>query len=61
VLELIRYGEQWMPSPLAPPMRLRHLDCGHITRAGQHCSECGQALTLKNLRIEPNQAATGAG
>lgn len=60
VLELIRYGEQWMPSELEPPNTLRHLGCGSITRAGQHCSECGEALTLKNLRLEPRAAPSPA-
>jgi DNA-binding HxlR family transcriptional regulator len=59
-LELMRYAEQWMPSELEPPSYLRHLGCGLITRAGQHCSECGEALTLKNVRLEANTAASSA-
>lgn len=56
-LELMRYAELWMPSELEPPSQLRHLGCGLITRAGQHCSECGEPLTLKTLRLESNPAA----
>jgi DNA-binding HxlR family transcriptional regulator len=52
VLELMRYGEDWLPSETASPTRLRHLNCGKITRPGQTCSECGEAITLKNVRIE---------
>jgi DNA-binding HxlR family transcriptional regulator len=59
-LELMRYAEQWMPSELEPPSFLRHTGCGKITRAGQHCSECGEALSLKNLHLEMNEKATRA-
>jgi len=51
-LELMRYAEEWMPSGQCSPLQLRHLDCGHITRPGQVCSECGVALTIKNSRLE---------
>lgn len=58
VLELMRYAEQWMPSSEAPPNQLRHLGCGQITRAGQQCSECGEPLTLKTVRLESNGTAS---
>lgn len=51
-LEMMRYGEQWMPCDLTAPLSLRHLGCGKITKAGQICSECGEPLHLKNLRLE---------
>ncbi len=54
LLELMRYGEDWLPSHDPAPTRLRHTGCGAITRAGQTCSACGQAITLKNLRMEPS-------
>lgn len=52
LLELMRYGNEWLPTNEAPPTRLRHLDCGKLSWPGQTCSECGQALTLKNVRLE---------
>ena len=51
-LEMMRYGEQWLPCDQASPISLRHLGCGEITQAGQVCSVCGEALHLKNLRME---------
>ncbi|MBR7800651.1 winged helix-turn-helix transcriptional regulator [Undibacterium fentianense] len=56
-LELMRYGEDWLPCPSPSTFRLRHLDCGEITRAGQVCSACGGALHVKNVRMEDNPAA----
>lgn len=52
VLEMMRYGEEWLPCDQPAPIILRHVDCGKITKAGQICSECGGALHLKNLRME---------
>lgn len=51
-LEMMRYGEQWLPCDQPSPLILRHLGCGEITKAGQVCSECGEPLHLKNLRLE---------
>lgn len=55
VIELMRYGHEWMPCDEPPPFRLRHLDCGKVTRAGQVCSECGKPVTIRNVKLEPNQ------
>lgn len=60
MLELMRFAEQWLPRDDEPPNLLRHLDCGKVTRPGQHCSECGGPLNLKTLRLEPNPAAVAA-
>ncbi len=53
LIELMRFGEEWMPCAEAPPFKLRHLDCGKIFRPGQTCSECGQPITRKNVAMEP--------
>ncbi|MGE5649542.1 MAG: winged helix-turn-helix transcriptional regulator [Bacillota bacterium] len=52
VLELMRYGNEWLPTKDAPPLRLRHLDCGKLSWPGQTCSECGAPLTIRNVRLE---------
>jgi DNA-binding HxlR family transcriptional regulator len=53
-LEMMSYGQNWMPCALPSPLLLRHLSCGKITKPGQICSECGEALTVKTLRMEDN-------
>jgi hypothetical protein len=50
-MELMRYGEEWLPSETPTTNRLLHKDCGKITRAGQICSECGGPITLKNVEL----------
>lgn len=53
-LEMMSYGENWLPCALPSPLLLRHLSCGQITRPGQICSVCGEPLTVKTLRMEDN-------
>jgi DNA-binding HxlR family transcriptional regulator len=52
VLELMRYGDEWLPHEAAKPIRLRHVECGKLSRPGQVCSECGGQLKLGNVRVE---------
>ena len=52
LLEMMRYGDEWLASTEPNTTRLRHLDCGKVTRPGQLCSECGKPVTLKNVTLE---------
>ncbi|WP_158597849.1 winged helix-turn-helix transcriptional regulator [Noviherbaspirillum saxi] len=52
VLELMRFGEEYLPCPDAKPVRLRHADCGKLSKPGQTCSECGGPLKLGNVTVE---------
>lgn len=62
VLELMRFGNEWLPREGCPPMVLLHTDCGKLTKPGQTCSECGQPLKLGNIRlIETDVDADAAG
>lgn len=52
LLELWRYAEDWLPCTEPAPFKLRHVECGHITRAGNSCSECGKPITTRNVAME---------
>lgn len=54
LLELMRYGNEWLPTEDAPPLMLRHAECGKLSKPGQICSECGKPLTLENVRLVEN-------
>jgi len=52
VLELMRYGNEWLASDDMPPLLLRHSECGKLSKPGQTCSECGKPLVLGSVRLE---------
>lgn len=52
LLELWKFADEWLPSSEPAPFKMRHLECGHITRPGQMCSECGQPITTRNSMLE---------
>jgi DNA-binding HxlR family transcriptional regulator len=60
VMELIRWGEEWLPREDAPPVRLLHTECGKLSRPGHNCSECGKPMTARNVRLADSEDADGA-
>lgn len=52
VLELMRFGDEYLQCEDAKPVRLRHADCGKLSRPGQTCSECGGPIRLGNVTLE---------
>ena len=56
LLELWKFADEWMPCAEPAPFKMRHIECGKITRPGQLCSECGLPITTRNSIIETNPA-----
>lgn len=52
LLEMMRYGEDWLKHLGVEPTRLRHSECGKLSKPGQICSECGKPLVLGSVRID---------
>lgn len=54
---LRQWGDRW-EAPLGPPATLEHLPCGHgDIEAELHCSECGERLYGRDLRLHPGPGA----
>ena len=53
VLELMKFGNKWLPCD-APPVMLYHTECGKLTEPGQTCSACGGPMKLGNVRLVEN-------
>lgn len=51
LMELMRFGNDWLPSEDAPPTQLLHADCGKLTKPGQTCSECGKPIVRGNVTL----------
>jgi DNA-binding HxlR family transcriptional regulator len=46
-----RWGDRWASPADGPPMELVHHPCGHATHPTLHCSECGEALGLRDVTL----------
>lgn len=51
IMELMRYGDEWLPCDDAQPARLLHTTCGKLSKPGQTCSECGEPITIGNVKL----------
>lgn len=49
LLSLVRWGDRWMDGGKGPPVIYRHQTCGHMTTPVLSCSECGEALTAREV------------
>lgn len=49
ILSLVRWGDRWMDQGKGPPVVYRHNPCGHMTTPVMACSECGEALTARDV------------
>jgi DNA-binding HxlR family transcriptional regulator len=52
-----RWGDRWESSEAGPPTELVHRSCGHATTVEPHCSECGELLEQRDLKLVPGPGA----
>jgi DNA-binding HxlR family transcriptional regulator len=53
LLAMIAWGDRWENDADVPPVTLRHTGCGCETSPVVTCAECGEELTLRNVRVDP--------
>ncbi|NUP34037.1 MAG: helix-turn-helix transcriptional regulator [Streptomycetaceae bacterium] len=62
LLALMAWGDRWYPTPVGPPMRIHHHDCGTTTTPVTTCTHCGGELTADNTTQLPGPGgAVGPG
>lgn len=54
---LIAWGDRWAADETGPPALLRHRSCGQVATPQVTCSECGEPLEARDVRIEPGPGA----
>jgi DNA-binding HxlR family transcriptional regulator len=67
LLALMHWGDRWYGHD-GPPVRIRHLECGHDTTAIAACAHCQRPLTIDNTtqlpgpggRLGPGTTVIGA-
>jgi DNA-binding HxlR family transcriptional regulator len=53
LLTMMRWGDRWASREDEPPVKLLHATCGRVTHPVLTCSECGEELILRELRVDP--------
>ena len=53
IAALIRWGDQWAPTPAGPPVEFVHDTCGHITAPVLTCPHCHGEVSPANTHGEP--------
>jgi DNA-binding HxlR family transcriptional regulator len=55
IAALMRWGDDWAPSPGGPPVQLVHASCGQVTVPMLTCPHCGGEVTTGNIRSRPGR------
>jgi DNA-binding HxlR family transcriptional regulator len=53
IAALIRWGDQWAPTPAGPPVEFVHDTCGHIVTPVLTCPRCHGEVTAANTHSQP--------
>jgi len=56
LLALTRWGDRWEADDSGPPVTFVHTTCGHDTVPTVACSDCGDELVLRELRVHSRPA-----
>jgi len=54
-----QWGDRWA-APHGVPLAMRHTSCQHVADAVMVCSNCGEPLDLRSVKVEPGPAARPA-
>ncbi len=58
LIELMKWGNRWAPSPDGPGVVLRHRGCGSVVEPMLACPECGEPVQAWDLEALPGPAMT---
>ena len=58
LIELLKWGNRWMPNPEGPAVVLRHRACGSVIEPVLACPQCGEPVHIRDLGAEPGPAMT---
>ena len=56
IMSLVAWGDRWMDEGLGRPLEHIHNECGKVMLPVQVCSECGDPIHAKNVRVRPGPA-----
>jgi DNA-binding HxlR family transcriptional regulator len=53
IIAIIQWGDQWQADEDGAPVVYQHKTCGHVIQPKLCCTECNEALTIKNTAALP--------
>ncbi len=56
LIELMKWGSRWEPSPDGPGIVLRHRACGAVIDPVLACPECGEPVHARDMEALPGPA-----
>ena len=57
IISLVHWGDTYYAGKKGPPLLHTHLKCGHDFRSVMTCSECGEAVAARDVRVHPGPGA----
>ena len=61
LISLMQWGDKHAPGEMGPPVMLEHRTCGNVTSPALVCSECGEPLSARDMRVLPGPGAIRRG
>ena len=61
IVLMMRWGDRWLDGGRGPPLRLRHLSCGHDMRPRLTCDGCGEPVEARDVEWRGGRGAAPAG
>ena len=53
IMALVHWGDRWLAGDAGRPIEHVHAGCGHVMHAESVCSECGEPLGPRDIRVRP--------
>jgi len=57
IISLVHWGDTYYAGKKGPPLLHTHVKCGHDFRSVLTCSECGEAVAARDVRVHPGPGA----
>ncbi len=51
ILSMVHWGDKYYAGKAGPPLLHTHVTCGHDFRSVLSCSECGEAVNAREVRV----------
>ena len=57
IISMVHWGDKYYAGKKGPPLLHTHKSCGHDFRSVMTCSECGEVLNARDVKVRPGPGA----